>query len=88
MWQVCRHMGVDFRLSWHSRGFDDPHWWLRFSSRLLDDYHLLLTARIAMMAQVSLVRRHFLGSGVEVTVKGRSPLGDSWRTYGRLEACL
>ena len=65
-------MGVYFCLGWHSRGFDDPHWWLRFSSRLFDDYHLFLTARIAMMAQVPLSGRRFFGSGAEVTVTGYS----------------
>ena len=73
MWQMCRHMGVYFCLSWHPRRIYNPHWWLRFSSRLPDDDHLLLTARIARIAQVPLFRRHFLGSVVEVTVPGRSP---------------
>ena len=88
MWQMCRHVGVDLCLSWHSRGFDDPRWWHRFSSRLLDDYHLFFTARIAMMAQVPLIRRRLFGSKIEVTVAGCSLWGSSWRTYGRLEACL
>ena len=72
MWQMRRHVGVNFCLSWHPRGLDDLHWWFGSSSRLLNDYHLLLTARIAMMAQVSLIRCHFLGSGVEVAVTGCS----------------
>ena len=88
MRQMRRHMGLNFCLSWHSRGLDDLHWWLDSSSRLFDDYHLFLTARIAMVAQVPLVRRRLFGSWTEVTVTGRSLSGSSWRTYGRLEACL
>ena len=82
MWKMRGHMGIYLRLSRHPRGTDNPF----KCSWFLNDDHLLLISRIAMMAQVTLTSSDLFARWIEVTVI-KDTMGNGSRSYDHLQVC-